>query len=158
MQAIKLLAITSMLVAGTASAQNNATRDRIEERLIRGALQEQGFEQLLAANVPETQHLPPSGRLDGTYVTLLRQALEPKNAFKLGTWALCVAPKSDEDGTVLIVDSVQTLARDKGPRTIEVRYHRETTPGQHTTNQVWPYAVLFVKGLYDEVICRPANG
>lgn len=158
MQTIKLLAIASMLVAGTASARNNPVRDRLEESLIRGALNEQGFEQLLAAHVSETQHLPPSGRLEGAYVTLLTHALEPKNAFKMGTWALCVAPKSYEDGTVLIVDSVQTLARDKGPRTIEVRYRRKKTPGQHTTNQVWPYAVLFVKGIYDEVVCRSANG
>lgn len=69
-----------------------------------------------------------------------------------------MAPKPDEDGTVLIVDSVQRLPRDKGPSTVEVRYRREKTPGQHTTRQVWPYAVLILRGWQDEVVCRPANG
>jgi len=150
MQAMKPLAIASVLFAGTASGQNKGP--------IREVNREQGYEQLLAASALSAEQLPPSGKLESNDVTLLAQALEPKNNFKFVTWVLCVAPKPDEDGTVLIVDSVQRHARDKGPSTVEVRYRRVKTPGRHTTNQVWPYAVLILRGWQDEVVCRPANG
>ncbi len=158
MRAMKLLAITSVLFAGTAFGGNNAAREMIEEQLIRNAIHEKGFEQLLAANVSHAEQLPPSGKLESNYVTLLAHALEPKNAFKSGTWVLCVAPETAADGTVLRVDSVRILPHDQGPSTLEVLYRRVTLAGQHTTSQVWPYAVLFVRGWPDKIICRSANG
>ncbi|MCY1077066.1 hypothetical protein [Archangium lansingense] len=158
MRAMKLLlAIASVLFGGTAFGGNNAARELIEEKLIRNSIHEQGFEQVLASNVSQVDQLPPSGKLESNYITLLSHALEPKNAVKFGTWVLCVAPETDKDGTVLMVSSVRTIPRDKGPSTIEILYRRETLAGQHTTSQVWPYAVVLVKGWHDQIICRSAN-
>lgn len=158
MQAMKRLLLACVLFAGTAFGQDNAARELIEVRQLREAIHKQDFEQLLAASVRDPSQLPKSGTLEGASVTFLHDALKPKNAFKFATWVLCVAPTSHEDGTVLVIDSVQTLASDKGPRTVEVRYRPMKASGQHTTNKVWPYAVLVVKGVPDEVVCRPAQG
>ncbi|HYO67372.1 MAG TPA: hypothetical protein VEU33_14950 [Archangium sp.] len=158
MQAMKLLTIACVLFSGMAFGHDNAVRDMIEERLIRSSIHERGFEQLLASHVAHADRLPPSGILEGAYLPLLSDALEPRTVFKLGTWVLCVAPKAAEEGTVLLVDSIQTRPRDQGPSTVEVLYRQVKASGQHTTGQVWPYAVLFVRGWHDKAVCRPANG
>jgi len=135
MQAMKWVAIACSLFVGTAFGQENAVRELIEVRQLREAIHAQGFEQLLAASVSDPKQLPKSGKLEGEYLTLLTHALKPKNAFKMVTWVLCVAPQSHEDGTVLIVDSVEERPRDKGPRAVEVRYRPVKTSGQHTENR-----------------------
>lgn len=148
MKAMKKLMLACTLFAGTAFGQDN-----------KEAPQKQDFTQLISASVYEPGHLPRSGTLEAGYVTLLQDALRFRPHFKMATWALCMAPTSYEDGTVLSIDSVQTLPRDdKGPRVVEVRYRPVKTAGNHATHKVWPYAVLMVKGLADEVVCRPAQG
>ncbi len=68
----------------------------------------------------------------------------------------CVSRTSEPDGTVLLIDSVKHIAEPKGngPDLI-VYYRRVTAPGQHTTNRVWPYALLITRGLHKNVQCQP---
>lgn len=147
MKPLKKLMLACTLFAGTAFGQDT-----------KEAPQKQDFTQLISASAYEPGQLPKSGALEAGYVTLLRDVLKPPTPFKMATWAICVAPTSHEDGTVLIIDSVQTLPQGKGPRVIEVRYRPVKTAGNHTTHKVWPYAVLMVKGLAEKVVCRPAQG
>ena len=152
MQAMKLWTVACVLLAGSAIGHDAVTRELVDDRLLRTAIGERRFEQVLASHVLSTDELPPSGPLEGPYLTLLSQSIQPKNAFKLATWVLCVAPQPEADGTVLIIDSVRPPQK-KGER-FEVIYRTMKTAGGHTTRQVWPYAVLIVYGLPDEVVCR----
>lgn len=120
---------------------------------------EQGFEQFLASSVHDRDRLPPEGTLTSNYLTLVSDAIQPRNGFKFVSWVLCVSPTREPDGTVLIIDSVQhTQASETSPRSLEILYRRVKTPGQHTTNQVWPYALLMARGLFEHVTCRAIPG
>jgi hypothetical protein len=157
MKALKKLMLACTLLAGTAFGQDNAVRERVEEKQRREAPPQRDFTQLVSSSVFDLDQLPRSGTLESGYGILLSDALKLRLPYKMATWALCVAPQSAEDGTVLLVDSVQMRPHDKGP-VVEVRYRAVKTSGQHTNHKVWPYAVLVVKGLADEVVCRPAQG
>ncbi len=153
MRAMKWIAIGCMLFGGRAFGHDDTTREFVNDWLLRTAMDERGFEQVLASHVSDTNRLPPSGPLDGGYLTLLSHATKPKNAFKLATWALCVSPKPAADGTVLIVTSVQH-PQENGPPHLEIRYRTMVTPGEHTPHTVWPYAVVIVHGWHDTIVCR----
>lgn len=146
MKAMKKLMLACTLFAGTAFGQDN-----------KEAALQRDFTQLVSASVYEPNQLPRSGTLESGYGILLTDALKLRLPYKMATWALCVAPTSHEGGTVLLVDSVQMLPRDKGPHVIEVRYRAVKSLGQHTNHKVWPYAVLVVRTLADEVVCLPAQ-
>ena len=146
MQAMKQLMLACTLFAGTAFGQDNKEPTQRD------------FTQVVSSSVHEPNQLPRSGTLESGYGIVLTDALKLRLPYKMATWALCVAPTSYEDGTVLLIDSVQMRPHDKGPRVVEVRYRAVKTSGQHTNHKVWPYAALVVKGLADEVVCRPAQG
>lgn len=155
-QAKRLLMIAGSLLSGTALGGDNYAQ-YLQEHQLRSAAQEQGFEQLISSSVSAPGQLPRSGVLnDGGYLTLLQHGLQPRNAFKFMTWALCVAPQQAKDGTVLVIDSVQ-IPREKEPGPVVLTYASVMTPGTHTTNQVWPYALVVLRGWHDEVVCREAG-
>ncbi|GMT99198.1 hypothetical protein KH5H1_33170 [Corallococcus caeni] len=116
---------------------------------------EQGFEQMVSASAYDRDDLPAEGHLEGPYVRLIHQVARPKNNFKFITWVLCVSPTSEEDGTDLIIDSVQYIPKPEkdGPDLI-VNYRRVKAPGNHTTSRGWPYALLVARGLHEKVRCQ----
>ncbi|MBM7113480.1 hypothetical protein [Archangium primigenium] len=117
----------------------------------------QGFEQLMASHVAHRDGVPAEGTLDKAFIALLADALRPPERFKVADWVLCVSPTREEDGTVLLVDSVQHVPeaeqRARGADLI-VHYRRVKAPGEHTTRRVWPYAVLRTRGLHGKVLCQ----
>ena len=158
MRILKRLAVMCVLFTGTAFGQDAATRELVEDRILRNVAGERGFEQVIASNAFTREVLPPAGVLTSEYVTLLADALRPKNAFKVVTWTLCVSPQPEADGTVLVIDSVQTVFPGRSHGRAEVRYRTLRSSGSHTTQQTWPYAVLILRGMYAEVVCRPVEG
>ena len=118
---------------------------------------EHRFEQIIAASVDDLDYIPPEGKLKGPYVPLLVEAARPKNNFKFSTWLLCVSPTSEENGTVLLIDSVQRIPKPEknGPDLI-VYYRRVKAPGTHSMRQVWPYAVLVAYGWPEKISCQAA--
>jgi hypothetical protein len=158
MKAMKKLMLACTLFAGAAFGQDNAVRERVEEKQRQEAPQQRDFTQVAASSVFDPSQLPRSGTLEPGYGILLTDALKLRLPYKMATWALCVAPTSHEDGTMLVIDSVQKRPGDKGLRVVEVRYRAVKSPGPHTNHKVWPYVALVIKGLADEVVCRPAQG
>ncbi|WPB75321.1 hypothetical protein KYC5002_40795 [Archangium violaceum] len=152
----KPLTLACALFAGTAFGGDNYAR-YLQEHQLRSAAGEQGFEQLISSSASEPDQLPRSGVLnDGGYLTLMQHGLQPRNAFKFMTWALCVAPQQAKDGTVLVIESVQVPpGTDSAP--VVVTYRSVMTPGSHTTSQVSPYALFVLRGWHDKVVCREAG-
>jgi hypothetical protein len=159
MQAMRWLTAVGVVFAGGASAKDRPVREQIEEHILRNTIHEQGFEQVIASSVSSPEQLPRGGVLQSEYLTFLSDSIEMRNAFKLSTWVLCVSPKSEPGGEVLIVDSLRRLPKEKGPATVEVLYRsvgKASFPS--STTQVWPYAVLILRGWHENVVCRPVEG
>ncbi|GMU03773.1 hypothetical protein [Corallococcus caeni] len=116
---------------------------------------EQRFEQIIAASASELEHIPAEGILQSPYIRLVSEAARPRNTFKFSSWILCVSSTREEDGTVLLIDSVERIPEPKkdGPELI-VYYRRVKAPGTHTKARVWPFAVLIAYGWPEKVSCR----
>jgi hypothetical protein len=159
MQAMRWLTAVGVLFAGGASAKDRPVREQIEEHILRNVIHEQDFEQVIASSVSTPEQLPRGGVLQSEYLTFLSDSIETRNAFKLSTWVLCVSPKSEPGGEVLIIDSLRRLPSEKGPASVEVLYRsvrKASSPPAAT--QVWPYAVLILRGWHENVVCRSVEG
>ena len=157
-QTKRLLAMACVLLTGTVLGEDNAVQqEEKDEHRLRDLIHEQGFEQLLSASVYEPSQLPRSGLLPDDHIALLQAAIPLKNAFKFITWGLCVSPRSEKDGTVLVIESVQPRRGENGRFAITATYRREMKPSSHPDSEVWPYALFVVKGWRVEIICREAR-
>jgi hypothetical protein len=157
-QAKTLLAMACVLLAGTVLGEDNSVQQQEkDERRLRNIIHEQGFEQVISASVYDPRELPRSGLVPGEHIALLQDAIKLKNAFKLIAWGLCVSPRSEKDGTVLVIESVQKQHRANGHFIVEATYRPVKKPSLHPDSEVWPYALFVVKGWPDEIVCREAQ-
>ncbi|RKH47892.1 hypothetical protein D7X12_01425 [Corallococcus sicarius] len=147
------MGLTCLLLGANAGAEGRDMRASFKTDY-----REQRFEQIIAASVDDLDYIPAEGRLKGPYLSLVDEAARPNNNFKFASWVLCVSSTSEENGTVLLIDSVQLIQKPEknGPDLI-VYYRRAKAPGIHSMRQVWPYAVLVAYGWHEKVSCRAAT-
>ena len=147
------MGLTCLLLGANAGAEGPDMRASFKTDI-----REQRFEQIIAASIDDKDYLPAEGRLQDRYLPLLDEAARPKNNFKFVSWLLCVSPTTEENGTVLIIDSVQRIPEPEknGPELI-VYYRRAKAPGIHARRPVWPYAVLVAYGWPEKISCRPVT-
>ncbi|RKH91470.1 hypothetical protein D7Y21_02550 [Corallococcus sp. AB045] len=142
------MGLVCLLLGASASATEPDIRARFKTDY-----RAQGFEQISADSAYARDELPAEGALAGPYLRLLGDVTQTRNNFKFASWVLCVSPTSEEDGTVLLIDSVNLIKEPEqnGPELI-VSYRRVKTPG-NPKSRGWPYALLIVRGWHEKVRC-----